>query len=393
MLNLHPIMNLLKQKIGIIGGGQLGRMLVEETLRLNVSVNVLENSKDCPCFHLANNFIEGSLQDEAKIYELAAISDVLTFEIEHVNTDALIKLEDEGKTIIPSPRVLQIIQDKGLQKQFYSDHLVPTAPYFLVNNKTDWNNAIQQLGTEKFVAKTRTDGYDGKGVAILNSANVLENNELIPFETPCVLEAFIPCEKEISIIVAKDIFGKTVAYDAVEMEFDPEANLVTFLFSPAEISKPLAEKAKIVAIQTINHFKSAGVFAVEMFLTSSGEILVNEIAPRPHNSGHHGIEACYTSQYEQLARILLGLPVGCTTMVKPAAMINLLGDKSFSGPYVIKNLNQIHQVEGVYLHLYGKKESKPVRKMGHITILASSVDEVKAKANKIMNLIGFEPLI
>jgi 5-(carboxyamino)imidazole ribonucleotide synthase len=193
-------MNLLKQKIGIIGGGQLGRMLVEETLRLNVSVNILENSKDCPCFHLANNFIEGSLQDEAKINELAAISDVLTFEIEHVNTDALIKLEDEGKTIIPSPRVLQIIQDKGLQKQFYSDHLVPTAPYFLVNNKTDWNKAIQQLGTEKFVAKTRTDGYDGKGVAILNSANVLENNELIPFETPCVLEAFIPCEKEISII-------------------------------------------------------------------------------------------------------------------------------------------------------------------------------------------------
>jgi 5-(carboxyamino)imidazole ribonucleotide synthase len=386
-------MNLLKQKVGILGGGQLGRMLIEEALRLNVSVNILESSKDCPCYHLANNFIEGSLQDEAKINELAAMSDVLTFEIEHVNTNALIKLEDEGKTIIPSPRVLQIIQDKGLQKQFYTDHQVPTAPYVLVNDKTDWSQAITKLGTEKFVAKTRTDGYDGKGVTILNSKAILADNSLIPFETPCVLEAFIPCEKEISIIVAKDIFGKTVAYDAVEMEFDPEANLVTFLFSPAEISKPLAEKAKIVAIQTINQFKSAGVFAVEMFLTHTGEILVNEIAPRPHNSGHHGIEACYTSQYEQLTRILLGLPVGCPGLVKPAAMLNLLGDKNFSGPYVIKNLDQIHQIEGAYLHLYDKKESKPMRKMGHITVLANSIDEVKAKANKVMNLIGFEPLV
>lgn len=386
-------MNLLKQKIGILGGGQLGRMLIEEALRLNVRVNILESSKSCPCFHLANNFIEGALTDEAKINELAAISDVLTFEIEHVNTNALIKLEDEGKTIIPSPRVLQIIQDKGLQKQYYSDNQVPTAPYVLVNNKLDWNDAITKLGTDKFVAKTRTDGYDGKGVTILNSEAVIKNNDLIPFETPCVLEAFIPCEKEISIIVAKDIFGKTVAYDAVEMEFDSEANLVTFLFSPADITKQIAEKAKQVAVQTINQFKSAGIFAVEMFVTASGEILVNEIAPRPHNSGHHTIEASYTSQYEQLTRILLGLPVGCVGLVKPAAMINLLGDKSFSGPYVIKNLDQIHQIEGTYLHLYDKIESKPSRKMGHITILANSIEEVKAKAHKVMNLVGFEPLV
>lgn len=393
MLNLQIIkMNLLKQKIGILGGGQLGRMLIEEALRLNVSVNILESSKDCPCYKLAENFIEGALTDEAKINELANISDVLTFEIEHINTAALIKLEDEGKTIIPSPRMLQIIQDKGWQKQYYTKNNVPTAPYFLVNNKTEWNDAIAKLGTDKFVAKTRTDGYDGKGVTILNSQKIIQNNELIPFDTPCVLEAFIPCEKEISIIVAKDIFGKTVAYDAVEMEFDPEANLVTFLFSPADINKQIAEKAKIVAIQTINQFKSPGVFAVEMFVTLTGEILVNEIAPRPHNSGHHSIEACYTSQYEQLTRILLGLPVGCTTLIKPAAMLNLLGDKNFTGPYVIKNLDQIHQIEGTYLHLYDKKESKPMRKMGHITLLANSIDEVKAKANKVMHLIGFEPL-
>ena len=385
-------MNLLKQKIGIIGGGQLGRMLIEEALRLNVKVNILEASNDCPCYHLAHNFICGSLMDENKIIELAEISDVLTFEIEHVNTNALIKLEEEGKTIIPSPKVLQIIQDKGLQKNFYKDNNIPTAPYFLVNNISEWNEAIISLDTEKFVAKTSKDGYDGKGVSILKSKEILENNELIPFNVPCVLEAFIPCEKEISIIVAKDIFGKTVAYEPVEMEFDATANLVTYLISPAEISKQIAEKAKIIAVQTINKFKSPGIFAVEMFLTEEGEVLVNEIAPRPHNSGHHTIEASYTSQYEQLTRILLGLPVGCTTLIKPAAMLNLLGDANFTGPYVIKNLNQIHLIEGVYLHLYDKKDSKPFRKMGHITVLANSVEEVKAKAQKISNLIGFEPL-
>lgn len=386
-------MNLLKQKIGIIGGGQLGRMLIEEALRLNIKVNVLESSSDCPCFHLAQNFICGSLMDENKIIELAAISDVLTFEIEHVNTDALIKLEDEGKTIIPSPRVLQTIQDKGLQKSFYSTNNLPTAPYCLVENKSDWNEAITKLGAEKFVAKTRKDGYDGKGVNILKSKEVLENNDLIPFDVPCVLEAFIPCEKEISIIVAKDIFGKTVAYDSVEMEFDADANLVTYLISPAEINKQVAEKAKVIAIQAINKFKSPGIFAVEMFVTNDDEVLINEIAPRPHNSGHHTIEACYTSQYEQLTRILLGLPVGCTSLIKPAAMLNLLGDTSFSGPYVIKNLNHLHLIEGAYLHLYDKKESKPLRKMGHITVLANTIEEVKAKAHKISSLIGFEPLV
>ena len=385
-------MNLLKQKIGILGGGQLGRMLIEEALRLNVNVNILENSKDCPCYHLAHEFIEGSLTDEAKIMELAAMSDVLTFEIEHVNTAALIKLEDEGKTIIPSPRMLQIIQDKGLQKQYYTEHHVPTAPYFLVNNKSEWNEAITKLETEKIVAKTRKDGYDGRGVTILNSQAILADNSLIPYDVPCLLEAFIPCEKEISIIVAQDIFGTTVAYEAVEMEFEPEANLVTYLFSPADISKQMAEKAKFVAIQTINQFKSPGVFAVEMFITLNGDILVNEIAPRPHNSGHHTIEASYTSQYEQLTRIVLGLPVGCVGLIKPAAMINLLGDKSFSGAYAIKNLDQLHHIEGVYLHLYDKKESKPMRKMGHITVLANSIEEVKAKATKVMNLVGFEPI-
>ncbi|MES2728307.1 MAG: 5-(carboxyamino)imidazole ribonucleotide synthase [Bacteroidota bacterium] len=382
-------MNGLKTKVGIIGGGQLGRMMIEEALRLNVNFAILENSSDCPCYNLADIFIEGSLYDENKIIELANNSDVLTFEIEHINTAALLKLEAAGKVIIPSPKVLQIIQDKGLQKQFYGNSNIPTSPYVLVNNLEEWSQAIKTLGTTKFVAKTRTDGYDGKGVAILTSDIILADLSKIPFNTPCVLEAFIPCQKEIAVIVAKDTHGNTVAYDAIEMEFDPTANLVTFLFSPAQISNTVADKAKQIAIETIEKFNSPGLFAVEMFLTDDNEILVNEIAPRAHNSGHHTIEACYTSQYEQLLRILIGLPVGSTNLLRPAAMINLLGDKDFSGNYKLDNLNEIHAIEGVYIHLYDKKESKPMRKMGHITLMADDINALKEKAKKVMDLIKF----
>ncbi|MES2379393.1 MAG: 5-(carboxyamino)imidazole ribonucleotide synthase [Bacteroidota bacterium] len=382
-------MNGLKTKVGIIGGGQLGRMMIEEALRLNVNFAILENSSDCPCYNLADIFIEGSLYDENKIIELANNSDVLTFEIEHINTTALLKLEAAGKVIIPSPKVLQVIQDKGLQKQFYSNNNIPTSSYVLVNNVDEWPAAIKTLGTAKFVAKTRTDGYDGKGVTILTSEVILADLSKIPFNTPCVLEAFIPCQKEIAVIVAKDTHGNTVAYDAIEMEFDPTANLVTFLFSPAQISNTIADKAKQIAIETIEKFNSPGLFAVEMFLTDDNEILVNEIAPRAHNSGHHTIEACYTSQYEQLLRILIGLPVGSSNLLRPAAMINLLGDKDFSGNYKLDNLNEIHAIEGVYIHLYDKKESKPMRKMGHITLMADNIDLLKEKAKKVMDLIKF----
>ncbi|MES2656201.1 MAG: 5-(carboxyamino)imidazole ribonucleotide synthase [Bacteroidota bacterium] len=382
-------MNGLKTKVGIIGGGQLGRMMIEEALRLNVNFAILENSSDCPCYNLADIFIEGSLYDENKIIELANNSDVLTFEIEHINTTALLKLEAAGKVIIPSPKVLQVIQDKGLQKQFYSNNNIPTSSYVLVNNVDEWPAAIKTLGTAKFVAKTRTDGYDGKGVTILTSDIILADLSKIPFNTPCVLEAFIPCQKEIAVIVAKDTHGNTVAYDAIEMEFDPTANLVTFLFSPAQISNTIADKAKQIAIETIEKFNSPGLFAVEMFLTDDNEILVNEIAPRAHNSGHHTIEACYTSQYEQLLRILIGLPVGSSNLLRPAAMINLLGDKDFSGNYKLDNLNEIHAIEGVYIHLYDKKESKPMRKMGHITLMADNIDLLKEKAKKVMDLIKF----
>jgi 5-(carboxyamino)imidazole ribonucleotide synthase len=382
-------MNPLKKRIGIIGGGQLGRMLLEESARLNIHFNVLESDENCPCASLAHTFIKGSLMDPAKIRELAAISDVLTYEIEHVHTEVLLELEKEGKTIIPSPRILQMIQDKGLQKEFYAKHQIPSGKFFLVNNKAEWQRLIPLLGSEKFVAKTRKGGYDGKGVAILNSANILQNPELIPFDGPCVLEEFIPCEKELAVIVARDQEGNIVSFPSIEMEFDPEANLVTLLLSPASVGSIIEEKAESIARRVVEALDGPGLFAVELFLNQSGEIFVNEVAPRPHNSGHHTIEACYTSQYEQLTRILLNLPMGSTEMVQPAGMVNLLGAKDFSGSYALENLDMVSKIPGVFVHLYAKAESKPMRKMGHVSILASSIDEVHEKAAVVSKNLRF----
>lgn len=382
--------NPLKKAIGIIGGGQLGRMMIEESLRLNNSFNILD-SADCPCALLANKHIEGKLTDGSAIRELAAISDVLTFEIEHIDVDTLLQLEQEGKEVIPSPKVLQIIQDKGLQKDFFSQHGIPTAPFFLVHEPDSWTEAIAKLGGSKLVAKTRKDGYDGKGVTIFDTATVLNNTEARPFKQASLIEAFIPCEKEISVMVARDREGNMLTWPVVEMEFDPQANLVTFLDCPAQLTDAVTEKARTIATNTIEKLGSAGVYAVEMFLTQTGEVLVNEIAPRPHNSGHHTIEACYTSQFEQLVRILIGLPLGSTGLIQPAVMMNLLGAPDFSGEYRLDGLEEISAMEGVYVHLYGKTESKPMRKMGHITVTAPTLADAKAKAHEVYKRVTFKP--
>lgn len=382
--------NPLKKAIGIIGGGQLGRMMIEESLRLNNSFNILD-SADCPCAFLANKHIEGKLTDGSAIRELAAISDVLTFEIEHIDVDTLLQLEQEGKEVIPSPKVLQIIQDKGLQKAFFSQHGIPTAPFFLVHEPDSWVEAIAKLGGSKLVAKTRKDGYDGKGVTIFDTATVLNNTEARPFKQASLIEAFIPCEKEISVMVARDREGNMLTWPVVEMEFDPQANLVTFLDCPAQLTDAVTEKARTIATNTIEKLGSAGVYAVEMFLTPTGEVLVNEIAPRPHNSGHHTIEACYTSQFEQLVRILIGLPLGSTGLIQPAVMMNLLGAPDFSGEYRLDGLEEISAMEGVYVHLYGKTESKSMRKMGHITVTAPTLADAKAKAHEVYKRVTFKP--
>ncbi len=384
MKNINP----LRKTIGIIGGGQLGRMMIEESLRLNNDFNILD-AADCSCAALAKNHIVGKLTDGDAIRKLAQISDVLTFEIEHMDVDTLLQLEAEGKEVIPSPKVLQIIQDKGVQKQFFIDNNIPTAPFKLVNTPQEWVDAINIFGGEKLVAKSRKDGYDGKGVTIFKTADVLSNPKNIPFNSPSLIEVFIPCQKEISVMVARDTQGNIKTWPVVEMEFDPSANLVTFLDCPATLSNQHEEDAKNIALHTIQKLNGVGVFAVEMFLTLDGQILVNEVAPRPHNSGHHTIEACYTSQFEQLVRILIGLPLGSTNLIQPAVMMNLLGAEDFSGIYRLQGLEEVSAMEGVYVHLYGKTESKPMRKMGHITVIAPTLTEAKNKAMQVSKLVKF----
>lgn len=380
--------NPLNKSIGIIGGGQLGRMMIEETLRYNVTINTLD-AADSPCTNLSAKHITGSLNNADDIAQLATISDVITYEIEHINIDALFELEKQGKEIIPSPAVLQIIQDKGLQKSFFTKNHIPTGDYKLVNTEQDWLDAIDKLGGEKLVAKTCKGGYDGKGVWIFNTAELKAAINNRAFTAPSLIEQFIICQTELSVMVARDRNGNSKTWPVVDMEFDAVANLVTYLNCPAQVSNAIADKAQQIALQTINALNGVGVFAVEMLLGVDGNIYVNEIAPRPHNSGHHTIEACYTSQFEQLVRILIGLPLGSTQLIQPAVMINLLGGMGFEGDYRIKGLEEVCEMEGVYLHLYAKKQSKPMRKMGHITIIANTLAEAKQKAETVSKLISF----
>jgi 5-(carboxyamino)imidazole ribonucleotide synthase len=379
--------NALKQRIGILGGGQLGRMMIEETLRMNIVFNILD-AADSPCSRIANKHITGSLMDEQAINQLAAESDVLTYEIEHVNTQALLQQERQGKEVIPAASVLQIIQDKGLQKEFLAQHQIPTSEFRLVISEQEWVEAIQELNQPKLVAKSRKDGYDGKGVAIFDAEKVLQEKQM-PFSAPSVIEKFVKCKKELSVMVARDRQGVSVCWPMVEMEFDEQANLVKYLFCPAQVAKQIEEQAKALAIKTVEVLNGVGVFAIEFFLSEEDELFVNEIAPRPHNSGHHTIEACYTSQFEQLVRILTGMPMGSTHLLQPAVMINLLGSADFSGTYQLEGLEEMLKIEGVYLHLYDKKESKPMRKMGHITILGNTLQEAKEKAGILSEKVKF----
>jgi 5-(carboxyamino)imidazole ribonucleotide synthase len=380
--------NPLSKKIGIIGGGQLGRMMIEETLRYNFIINTLD-ADGSPCQGLSATHIIGSLKDANAINELAAISDVLTYEIEHINIDALFELEKQGKEIIPSPRILHIIQDKGLQKQFFEQHNLPTGKFKLVETEADWLSAINELGGEKLVSKTRKEGYDGKGVAIFNTADLLQNISKRAFTSNALIEEFVSCQTELSVMVARDKAGNIATWPVVDMEFDPHANLVTYLNCPAQVSDVIAKQAESIALKTIEALDGVGVFAVELLLDFNGNIFVNEVAPRPHNSGHHTIEACYTSQFEQLVRICAGLPLGSTKLIQPAVMINLLGGEGFSGKYRLRGLEEATAIEGVYVHLYGKTESKPMRKMGHVSITAGTLEEAKDEAKRVLELLKF----
>lgn len=374
-------------RIGVIGGGQLGKMLIEASRPWNVCYTVLENDPLCPAHLVADEVLTGSLTDAAKIHELAARCDVLTFEIEHINADALEEVEKAGKTVIPSASILKTIQDKGLQKQFYTAHGIPTSPYVLCRDQQELADALDHLSGDRVVVKQRKGGYDGKGVDIVTKEQIRTGRYVT--SSPCVAEEFCPGIAEYAVIVAADRHGNLSTYPLIEMYFNPVSNLVEFLFSPAEVSSDLEQECRRVALDVIGAFGGAGLFAVELFVTAESKVLVNEIAPRPHNSGHHTIEGSYTSQFEQLNRILLDMPLGETAMVQPSAMINLVGGEGQSGRYRLTHEKELLSMPGVYIHLYNKAEIRPHRKMGHITVMAAGMEELLEKARKVQELAVF----
>lgn len=349
---------------------------------LPVEFVVLEQSADCPAAPISNQFIAGSLKSEADIRTLAEASDVLTWEIEHINVDALVQLEKEGKTIIPKPSVLQTIQDKGIQKQFFQQHNIPTAPFALCDAQTITEALLSQFPGEQIVIKTRTGGYDGKGVAILNKSEALQS---MPFSGNILIESFVPNALEIAVIVAIAQDGSHAVYPAIEMYFNPKSNLVEFLFSPARISTELEKKIQAIGLQCVQKLNSPGLFAVELFLTENQEIWVNEIAPRPHNSGHHTIEGCHCSQFEQFLRILSGAPLGDPSLVQPAAMINIVGPTHLSGDYQLANEDSLTQNGDVFIHMYRKAETRPNRKLGHATVIAPTLEALLERAESVKN--------
>lgn len=367
-------------KLGILGGGQLGRMFIQEAANLDVKVYIMDGSGYSPSRELAHHFTFGSITDYEDVYYFGKGKDVLTIEIENVNVEALYQLEKEGVKVFPQPRVIELVQDKGLQKQFYIDNNIPTAPFFLIENRNEISSYITEL---PFMQKMRIGGYDGKGVTALKSEDDIING----FDAPSVLEKFIDFEKELSVIVARNEKGEVESFPLVEQEFNTEANLIEFLISPANVSSEVEEKAKAIAEQIINKLEMVGILAVELFLTKDGKVLVNEIAPRPHNSGHQTIEGNITSQYEQHLRSILNLPLGSTDIVEASVMLNLLGEKGHTGKVYYKGLEDVLKMKGVKPHIYGKAITKPFRKMGHVTIVNKSLEKAKEIAQEVKDTL------
>lgn len=370
--------NQLNKTLGILGGGQLGKMLLQKAADFNITAHVIDPDTNAPCKNLCAKFVNASFKDFNAVMNFGKDCDIITVEIEHVNTDALIELEKWGKKVFPQPAILKMVQDKGLQKLFYKEHNIPTADFYLVENKSEIKTTNFPL-----IQKTRTAGYDGKGVKKLNNIADIQ----IAFDEPCVIEEHVPFEKEIAIIVARNESGEIKCYPAVEMEFNAEANLVELLFSPAAISIAIEQEAEKIAKQLITDLQLVGILAVELFVTKDGKVLVNEIAPRPHNSGHHSIEGNVTSQYEQHLRAIYNLPLGSTAIINPAVMVNVLGEKNFTGEAKYNGLNEVLKIEGTYLHLYGKKVTKPFRKMGHVTVVNKDLNVALTNAKQVMKTL------
>ena len=371
-------------KLGILGGGQLGKMLLTETRKFDIQTLVLEPSEEAPARYSCNGFYKGSLMDFDTVYQFGKMVNLLTIEIENVNLDALDKLEEEGLPIYPSPKTLRLIQNKGKQKDYYVSNDIPTSPHQRFVDLNDLRNALAKDELEfPFVWKCAQFGYDGNGVKICRSALDLVK---LP-DVECIAEEMVPFKNELAVIVARSVSGEVKTYPVVEMEFHPEANQVEYVICPARIDEKVAQKAKDVALKVSEAFNHVGLLAVEMFQTADDEILVNEVAPRPHNSGHYSIEASYTSQFENHLRAILNLPLGNTDSKVAGIMVNLVGEEGYSGQVVYENIEKIMAIDGVTPHIYGKRETRPFRKMGHVTIVNEDMTEARRIAEEVKNSI------
>ncbi len=358
--------------IAVLGGGQLGRMLIQAAIDFDLTINCLDPDSNAPCKDIAHNFTVGSLNDFETVIAFAENADVVTIEIENVNLEALEELEKRGKKVFPQPSVLRKIKDKRVQKQFFVQNNLPTADFILTENLNDFEKNADFLPA---VHKIGEGGYDGRGVQVIRSKDDIKKG----FDAPSVLEKLVDFEKELAVVVARNESGELKTFPAVEMVFHPTANLVEYLFSPASISDEINEKAQQISKEAAQAFGVVGLLAVEMFLTKSGDILINEVAPRPHNSGHQTIKGNDVSQYEQHLRAILNLPLGATTSRGLSAMVNLLGEENHEGNAVYEGMEAILKIEGVHPFLYGKKTTKPFRKMGHVTIVDEKLDSLKEK--------------
>ncbi|MBK9566522.1 MAG: 5-(carboxyamino)imidazole ribonucleotide synthase [Saprospiraceae bacterium] len=364
--------NKLNQKIAILGGGQLGKMLIQAGSRLGLSLSVMDTDRDFPAAFVCSEYVCGDIRNYDDVLAFGMNADVITIEIENVNIEALEELQRRGKKVFPQPEVLKVIKDKGKQKMFYEGNGFPTSEFALYKNADEVIKSIEKQQLEfPFVQKLRTDGYDGRGVEIIKSKDQLSQL----FDKPSIVEELVEVDKEIAVIVARNSLGEVSTFPPVEMVFHPTANLVEYLSSPANISKELSLIADDIARRLAESLGIIGLLAVEMFVDKNNKILINEVAPRPHNSGHHTIEACVTSQYEMHLRAILDLPLGQTIQIRPAVMINLLGEPDYTGSPIYHNIEICLAKSGVYPHIYGKKETKPYRKMGHVTITGDNLED------------------
>ncbi|MEN8726477.1 MAG: 5-(carboxyamino)imidazole ribonucleotide synthase [Sulfurovum sp.] len=369
-------------KMGVIAGGQLGKMLIQEASKWDITTYVLDPDEGCSARNVTSVYVKGDFTDFDTVYEFGKLVDILTFELENVNIEALQKLKSEGLKIVPDPDILALIQDKGLQKEFYEKHAMPTSPFVCCENEEEIADAIQ-IGklAYPFVQKLRKGGYDGHGVSLIDSSEdtLLDGTSMI--------EQKVDIDKEIAVIAARNSAGEVRCFPAVEMTFNDQTNLVEEIFCPANITLEQAKTAETLSIDIIEKLDMVGLLAIEFFIDKKGQILINEVAPRPHNSGHHTIDSVVTSQLEQLLRAILDLPLGSTELTSASVMLNLLGEPGYEGPVYYEGFSECLAIDGVKIHLYGKKSTRPSRKMGHVTVLSNSVENAFKKANKVKNII------